>query len=103
MSISSETIPSAHTPPGIWRQRRNERSGVALNQASSRRPRRRRREPAVEGVAFGRHVGEQLRYLEAVAEPLLEPLAQLDETFGPHHVDVGDGAAGERREAEAED
>ena len=34
---------------------------------------------------------------------LLQPLAQLDEALRAHHVDVGQRAAGERREAEAED
>ena len=34
---------------------------------------------------------------------LFEPPAQIDEALGAHHVDVGKGAARERREAEAED
>ena len=41
--------------------------------------------------------------LKRVAVFLLQPLAQLDEALRPHHVDIGQRAAGERREAEAED
>src|ERR1700731_1444245 len=43
------------------------------------------REAAVEGVALGGHLDEQLGRLEAVAVLLLQRLAQLDEALGAHH------------------
>jgi hypothetical protein len=58
---------------------------------------------AVEGLALGGHLLEQLRRREARAVFLLEGVAERDEVLGAHEVDVGQRAAGERREAEAED
>ena len=62
-----------------------------------------RREAAVEGLALRRHLDQQLRRREARAVFGLELVAQLDELLRAHEVDVGQRAAGERREAEAED
>ena len=59
-----------------------------------------RRETAVEGVALSGHVDKEFWRLEARAVFLLQPPAQIDEAFGAQHVDVGERAAGERREAE---
>src|SRR5688572_28288998 len=79
-----------------------------MRTASVRRDLRRRlalvrREALVEGLAVLGHVEQQLGRLEALAELLLEALAQLDELLSAHHVDIGERAARERREAEAED
>src|SRR6516164_9241419 len=60
-------------------------------------------EAAVEGVALRGHVGEKVARREAQAVLAFEPFAQIDEAPRPRHVDVGQGPAGERREAEAED
>src|SRR5207237_9081607 len=61
-----------------------------------------RRKSGVAGVVLGRHLGEELSRLEARAMLLFQPLAEIDEALGAHHVDVGESAARKRREAEAE-
>src|SRR5437879_2620429 len=62
-----------------------------------------RREAAVEGLAFGCHLLQQFRRGEARAVFGFQLVAELDEFFRAHEVDIGQRAAGERREAEAED
>ena len=63
-----------------------------------------RREPAVEGLALRRHVAQQLAAASKRGPYFAcELVAQLDEGLRAHAVDVGERAAGERREAEAED
>src|ERR1700733_7127134 len=62
-----------------------------------------RREAAVERLALFRHVEQELAGFEAVAMKLGELVAQRDKGLGAHAVDIGNGAAGERRKAEAQD
>src|SRR6266480_7218429 len=62
-----------------------------------------RREAAVERLALGRHLDQEFRRGEARAVFGLQSLAQLDEFFGAHEVDIGQRAAGEWRKAEAQD
>src|SRR5581483_1721349 len=59
-----------------------------------------RREAAVEGLTFRRHLFQELRRRKARAVFLLELVAELDELPGAHEVDIGQRAAGERRKAE---
>src|ERR1700693_3807144 len=60
-------------------------------------------EPLVEGTALFCHVDEEVARLETVAAGFRQPIAQIDKGFCAHAVDVGDGAASERRKAETED
>ena len=63
-----------------------------------------RREAAVEGLALGRPCRSAACGGVKRGPYLASSLsAQLDEVLGAHAVDVGQRAAGERREAEAED
>src|SRR3954467_8930928 len=62
-----------------------------------------RREAAVEGFALGGHLLEQLWRGEAGAVFGLELVAEFDELPGTHEVDIGQRAAGERREAKPQD
>src|ERR1043165_2297237 len=57
----------------------------------------------IEALALLRHLDEQLVRLEALAVFLRELLAQRDELFHAHHVDVAERTTGVRRIAEAED
>src|SRR5690242_15766650 len=62
-----------------------------------------RREAAVEGLVPRRHVFQQLWRGEARAVFGFKLVAELDEFSRAHEVDIGQRAAGERREAETED
>src|SRR6266702_6995979 len=62
-----------------------------------------RREATVEGFSLRSHLLEKFRRGEARAVLRFELVAELDEFLRAHEVDVGQRAAGERREAEAED
>src|SRR5277367_2726912 len=62
----------------------------------------RRREAAIEGLALLRHVEKKLRRLEPLAADFGEGVAKIDESLGAHTIDIGDGSAGERGEAEPE-
>src|SRR6187399_2558073 len=61
-----------------------------------------RREAPIESLALGSHVFQKLRRSEARAVFGFELVTELDELPGAHEVDIGQRAAGERREAEAE-
>src|SRR5579863_880453 len=63
----------------------------------------RRRKAAIERLAFFRHVVKELARLETLAAFLGESVAEIDKGFRSHAVDIGNGAAGERGKAEAED
>src|SRR4249920_3011777 len=69
----------------------------------SRRGAPARREAAVEGLALPRHVDQQLRWRKTLPARLLQPPTKIDERLRPHHVDIGQRAAAERRKPEAED
>src|SRR5690349_20436417 len=62
-----------------------------------------RREAAVEGLALGGHLLQKLRRGEARAVLLLKLAAELDKLFRAHEIDIGQRAAGERRETKSED
>ena len=57
---------------------------------------------AVERIAGLGHVEQERTRLEAFAAGCGEIVAKIDKGLGPHAVDIGNGAAGERRKAEAE-
>src|SRR5260370_14670869 len=61
------------------------------------------REAAVERLALGRHLDQEFWRGETRAVFRLQPVAKLDEFLGPHEIDVGQRAAGERRKAKTED
>src|SRR5690348_15796952 len=58
---------------------------------------------AVEGFALFRHLFQKLRRREARAVLGLELVAQLDEFFRAHEIDVGQRPSRERRKTEAQD
>src|SRR5262249_55507075 len=63
----------------------------------------RRAEPPVEGLALRGHLDEEPRGRKAQPVFLGQRLTQRDEFLRPHHVNIGERAARERREAEPED
>src|SRR6266566_2555545 len=71
--------------------------------ASLSRDRLLRREAAVKRLVLRGHVDQELRRCEPRTVFPLELQAQFDERLRAHEIDVGQRAAGEWREAEAED
>src|SRR5258708_21697175 len=85
----------------------NTQSWIASSQAliamtGLRRGQLLRRKAAVEGLALGRHLLEQFWRREARAVFCLQLVAQRDEILGPHEVDIGQRAAGERGKAKTQ-
>ena len=94
-SLTSPTLPTASRGEGyaaatFFESPELSRAGVAG-------------EAAVEAVAFGGHVDEQRRRRKPWPARRFEAPALFDECLRPHHVDVGQRTARERREAEAQD
>ena len=58
---------------------------------------------AIKRLAVRRHFAQQGRRRETRAMPGGQCVAQFDEGLYAHAVDIGQGPAGERREAKAED
>src|SRR5271163_926083 len=96
MGVEDITNRPVVTPTDLTAQR--------LDWRSSRRfPAMARGEAAIESLVLRRHAQQQLRWRKARPMPGGELFTHGDEADGTHHVDIGQGAAGERREAEAED
>src|SRR5215471_20153424 len=63
---------------------------------------RERREPAIEAVVLGGHVGQELGRLETRSASFFQRFAKCDKALGAHGVDEGERPAGKRRKPEAE-
>src|SRR6516164_2145631 len=60
---------------------------------------RERREPAIEAVVLGGHVGQELGRLEARSAGFFQRFAKRDKALGPHGIDEGERPPVNRRKS----